>query len=78
VGDRTRYLARDTAQDAGAGPFFSAFLSFLMGTATAQRAEFRLETRPNSSESSVEVLCDFRGKGVAREREDRLVTRGTG
>ena len=36
--------------------------------------EFRLETRRNSSESSVEGFCDLRGEEVVREQENRLGT----
>ena len=45
---------------------------------TASRVEFRLEMRPTSSDSSVEVLYGLRGEGVVRERENRLGMRGTG
>jgi len=71
VGDSTRCRALDTAQGAGAGLFF------LTGTIITLQAEFRLETRPNSSDSSVKVFYGLRGEGVVREREIRLM-RGTG
>ena len=46
-----------------------------MGTVTAPQVEFQLETRRNSSESSVEGFCDLRGEEVVRERENRMESR---
>jgi hypothetical protein len=55
---------------------FSTFLSFFVGAGTVPGGgplvEFRLETRPNSSESSMDGFCDFEGDVVARERENKL------
>ena len=39
--------------------FSRLFLSFFGGTVPAPLAELRLVTRPNSSETSVEVFCDL-------------------
>jgi len=49
-----------------------------MGTVTVPQVEFQLETRPNSSESSLEFFCDLRGEEVVQEQENRLGMRGTG
>ena len=60
---------------------FSTFLSFfaVAGTVPTALVEFRLETRPNSSESSMEGFCDLGGDVVvARERENRLGMGGRG
>jgi hypothetical protein len=59
-------------------------LSFFAGTvasvpleaATATVAEFRLDTRPNSSECSVLGIWDLGGEVVVRERENRLYMEG--
>jgi len=60
---------------------FSTFLSFfaVAGTVPTALVEFRLEMRPNSSESSMEGFCDLGGDVVvARERENRLGMGGRG
>ena len=58
------------------GRVFSTFLSVFTGTVTVPRVGFRLETGPNSSESSLEFFRDLRGEEVVQEREDRLYMRG--
>jgi hypothetical protein len=64
--------------------FSRTFLSFFAGTVagvpleagTARVAEFRLDTRPNSSEWSVLGLWGLRVEVVVRERENRLGMEG--
>jgi len=72
LGTRPGAVPFDAAQGAGAG------LSLLTGTVTARRAEFRLETRPKSSERFVEVFRHLRGVCVVRERENRPCMGRTG
>ena len=48
---------------------FSTFLSILTGATIAPQAEFRLETRPNSSESSVEIFCAGMKEYAGHERD---------